>query len=350
MIRYILLWAALLSSFAQAGSARRAAEIVANYERSVSQWSRELKAADSPELQEQVWARRPDANAFGVEIWGQLQGSLREEWMLSYAPSFLELAPAFALKPRNGVVPSRQIVKAVELFHLRSPQVGRLCLALTVFPDPETLATIEKIAASTSDQKVQGQAALAQAFLLKNLGDEGENMKKRLELLREAIIKSADVRVGENTVADLAESELFAIQNLRKGSEAPNLLGRDIAGRPMALHSMRGKVVVLVFWRSWMAEADRVLEILQKFHREYQGRPVELVGVAQMPSPLLRKLRADGTIPWRNFHDPENLLAKQYQVQEMPLVYVLDRKGMIQYIGNPGSFVDLTVEALLADG
>jgi peroxiredoxin len=335
---------------AHAGSARLTAEMVAEYERSVKQWETKLKAAATSEAQVAIWKKRPDAEKFGERIWGQLRTSLRENWILSYAPNFLEEAPAYAVTPHGGKVPSRDLLRAVELFHMKNPQVGRLCLALTILPDPETLKIIRKISESNPSPEVQGQAALAQALLLKHLGDDQDNMKMRLGFLREAIIKSDKVRVGKTTVAELARSEIYAIIKLSKGREAPDLLGRDVAGRPMGLHSMRGKVVVLVFWRSWMPDADRIVAILQRFHREHQGRPVELIGIAGVQAQVLRGLRADGTIPWRNFVDSEGALAKQYQVLRMPQAYVIDAEGKIQFIGSPGTFMDLAVEALLAEG
>ena len=38
-----------------------------------------------------------------------------------------------------------------------------------------------------------------------------------------------------------------------------------------------------------------------------------------------------------------------YRVVQSPVCYVLDEKGVIQYNGQLGSFVDLTVTALLAE-
>ena len=42
-------------------------------------------------------------------------------------------------------------------------------------------------------------------------------------------------------------------------------------------------------------------------------------------------------------------LAKEYRVGSWPLVYVLDGERKIHYVGAPGSFVELTAEALLAE-
>ena len=152
------------------------------------------------------------------------------------------------------------------------------------------------------------------------------------------------------SVADLAEDELYIIQHLSKGRVAPDLAGRDVAGIPMKLSDFRGQVVVLVFWSAGMRDAERSVEMLQNLRKETAGREVEILGVTTDQPAVLRQLKANGTIPWRNFADDEGTITRQFRVRTRPLVYVLDREGVIQFIGFPGAFVDLAVEALLAGG
>ena len=82
---------------------------------------------------------------------------------------------------------------------------------------------------------------------------------------------------------------------------------------------------------------------------KFKGRPFVVIGVNQDPKEKLRDLEADGTIPWINFSDPANKLAAEYRVGARPLVYVLDGERKIHYAGAPGSFAELTVEALLSE-
>ena len=48
-----------------------------------------------------------------------------------------------------------------------------------------------------------------------------------------------------------AEKELFALQNLSIGREAPEIVGLDIDGVEFKLSDYRGKVVLLDFWGDW---------------------------------------------------------------------------------------------------
>ena len=212
-----------------------------------------------------------------------------------------------------------------------------------------SLAVLEKIQSGSPDSKTQGVAALAAAFQLKSLGDDGEIMRKRLTYLRKAIIQSSDVELGGVSVAKLSEDELYIIRFLSKGRVAPDLVGEDSAMRPLSLSANKGKIVILLFWNSNLADARRVIEITAATEAKFKGRPLVVIGVNNDPAAKLRSLQADNTVTWANFSDPENKLAKEYRVGSWPLAYVLDGERKIHYAGAPGSFVELTAEALLAE-
>jgi len=334
------------------GSPRLAAQIAKEYELATAEWSEKLRVAGGADQQVEVWRERPNSNEFAARLWAELRNSLREEWTLEYCAWLLEHAPVFAVDRVAGAgkrSPAQSIVHAVDRFHIESPKVGRLCLSLTSLQDPKSLALVERVAKENRDKAVQGQAALAIAMLLKGLGDAGDVMKRRLTRLREAIIKAAHVEVGDLTVGKLAEDEIFVITNLAKGRTAPDILGRDVSGMPFKLSGLKSKVIVLAFWHSNMRDAERGIEMLRKLHQLHGARGLDLVGVTADPAAVLRNLKANGTIPWRNFADTNGRITRDYRVRNLPIVYVLDQKRTIQYIGGPGAFVDLTVEALLAE-
>ncbi|MFM1559793.1 MAG: peroxiredoxin family protein [Roseibacillus sp.] len=347
----MILLALFASGAALAGSPRLAAEIKKEYELATAQWAQKLRGAADADQQMAIWRQRPNASEYAQRMWAELRSSLREEWSMDYSAWLLEYAPVFAagVAGPDRKAPVQSIMRAVERFHLKSEKVGLLCLALTSLPDPKILALVEKVSKENPDEAVQGQAAMAIAMLLKGLGEDRDIMVRRLTRLREAIIKANDVKVGDVTVAKLAEDEIFVIQNLAKGRTAPDIVGRDSAGKPFKFSLLKSKVTVLVFWHSNMRDAERGLGLLRKLHKQHGHRGMELIGVTSDPLEVLRNLRSKGTIPWRNFSDVSGRIAREYRVRTLPIVYVLNENREIQFIGGPGAFVDLTVEALLAE-
>ena len=222
-------------------------------------------------------------------------------------------------------------------------------MAMVAVNDANSLPLLEKIEKDCPDEKIQGVAALGSAMLLKNFGDEPAIMRRRLNLLRKAIIKSSEIEINGVSVAKLAEDELYIIQFLGKGREAPDLAGTDGSGQPMKLSDFKGKVVVLLFWRSEEGSTEQLMEMARLMRERFAGKPFEVVGVNRDPQATLAQMRASGQLAWPNFSDPENKLGAQYRVAAWPLAYVLDGNRQVHYVGGVGSFVELTAAALLED-
>ncbi len=326
-----------------------------SYQLALDKWSLEIRIATTAEDRLKILDKRPDASPFARKIWASISSSLNEEWTLEPVAWFLRTTPGLHAIDSSGTAApiftqeNDAIYKAIETYHLKSPKLIPICFALAFSPSPRSLAVLEKIQTSNPDLKTQGVAALGVAMQLKALGSEGEIMGKRLTRLRKAIIQSADVQIGDTTVAKLAEDELYIIQFLSRGRVAPNLVGVDSGNRPLSLAAHPDKIIVLLFWNSEIDDAKRILQITSALQTKFKGRALAILGVNNDPVEKLRALQADNTITWPNFSDPENKLAKQYRIGNWPLVYVLDAERKIHYTGAPGSFVEFTVEALLSE-
>jgi peroxiredoxin len=331
-----------------------AAELVEKeYQASMVKWSLELRLAETPDARAAAVAKRPDPHAAAKRMWAAIGGSLREEWTLEPASWFLSLASNLVIRKDGGEVApayaaeTKAIRDAVEQHHLTSAKLTPMCFALTAGNDPGTLALLEKIIATNPDKKIQGVASLATAMVLKNSGDTPELMARRLTAIKKAIIDSADVEIAGTSVSRIAADELYIIRYLTKGRVAPDLQGTDSAGRALTLSEQKGKIIVLMFWNSNIAEANRVVDFANVLQDKFQGQPVTVLGVNNDPLDQLRGFQADGTVRFPNFSDPENKLSAEYRIGHWPLIYVLDAERKVSFAGAPGSFVELAVGALL---
>jgi len=342
-------WLTATASATQPG----AALVQKEYQVSMEKWTLELKIANTAESRQAVMQKRPDPYAYSRRMWKEIAPSLKDEWTLEPAAWFLSLTSGLMTQnPDGGTSPTfaketDAIRAAIDAHHTGSNKLAPVCLALASRSDPKALSLLDKIESNNPDKKVQGVAALAAAMVIKSLGDDAELMKKRLTLIRKAIIQSADVELNGTTVAKLADDELYIIKFLTKGRVAPDLQGVDSGGRPVRLSDHKGKVIVLMFWNSTLFDIDRLLQFSASLEEKFKGRPFVLIGVNNDQVEKLREQEAGG-IRWQNFSDPENKLAAEYRVGTWPLAYVLDGDRKIQYAGQPGSFVELTADALLS--
>lgn len=325
----------------------------ADFQKRMELWSLSLKAASGGDAQRKIWAERPDAMAVAAKMWSTMQGQLAQEWTLDHAAWLLKLVCSQKIEQnqeeaqqlRTAII--QQTTAAVSSHHVRSTRIAPMCMSLLAVGDKSAMKLLERIDKENPSRKMQGVAALAVAYMLGNLGDDTKILQRRLTLIRKAIIESHDVKVENATVADLASDQLYVIRYLGKGREAPELTGVDVASKAIKLSDYRGKVVVLLFWNASMPECDVFLEVHRSMKEKLAGKNIEIIGVFSDADSSLRTLHAEKLTTWSNFTDADKKLAKAYRVNNFPTAFVLDGERKIHYSGAPGSFAELTAEALL---
>lgn len=337
---------------ALAGSPVGAERIVKEQRIAQLEWQQMQLNASTPEAMAEVVSQQPDFSKFGDLMVSEIDGSLQKSWTMPYIIWVLREHPTLSAK---GVT---QLMGRVEEYHRQSPLIGDFCVALVGAgnQDPqkavaarltqEKTRVISGVMNGSGSRQVKGLAALALSGILAQRGDDPEVNKKRLDLIRMAIIDAAEVKVGVTTVAEIAREEIYRMSNLSKGAKAPELAGADSAGESFQLSDSLGKVVILIFWSSW-EQGEQVIEFSKKMEKTYAGKMVGVVGVNRDTTENLRKLVAADKSVGKSFSDPSGELFKIYRVMESPVCYVLDQQGLIQYNGGLGSFVDFTVSALL---
>lgn len=353
MLKRLFIAALFLAPIAHA-TPEEAERIRRGYELSAETWSLKYQLAATPAEKQALLATRPDPQAAAKDLWAAISPSLKESWTIPHAAYFLDLTRNLTAAGADGTTQPafsaerQRIIAAFTENHLKKPGIAPFCIALAESGSPKALSVLEKVIAENPDESTQGMAALAASMLLKELGEAPEVMKKRLTYLRKAIIQASDQKIGDTSVADIVTDELYVIRFLAKGRLAPDLSGTDVGGRVVRLSDMKGKTVILLFWDAKSAETDKIIALTNQLAMKYDGKPVAILGVTPESLDRIRALQADGSIKWNNIIDPADKLAGEYRIATRPAVLVLDDKGAIEYTGLPGSFVELTVDALLA--
>lgn len=338
----------------RAATAVEAEAITASYEGAEKLWMSELRLAPDDHARRMIMAKRPSAADYATRLKKLLARDLASEWTLKYGAWLLENDPG--MEPES----QRALLNAVEKHHLKSPELGGFCIAMASFNEGAAdvagralvrhrgIQLLEKIKKTNPHITVQGQAALAISMVLSTMGEDQVIMKQRLINIREAVVKSADVKMGNVTVAEIVKEELYKISNLSTGREAPGITGIDSASRPVRLSSYRGKVVMLVFWSSWDKDSIKVLDILAKMQKGMEMKPFAILGINRDDFMTLRRVEAESMVAWKNISDPKNDIAKKYRISSTPYCMVLDQAGIIRYRGNVGSFANAVAEGLLS--
>ena len=346
-MKAILILMTLGSGLLWAGSPERARTFMRQYDQAYLQWINDVRTASTNQAQSAAWLRRPDEEAAGRKVWDEIRESLEQAWTLEPAGWLLRETAGFATSPPPGRVrnralpsPAARIREAVRRHHLRSPKLGPYCVSLTYVEDPKAMVLLELIEKVNPSEAVKGAAALGQAILHRRLGDGKQFMARRQEKLV-AAIKAPDLTVGRTTTQTILKDELYRMNRLSVGIEAPDFTGVEVNLEKSSLSDYRGKAVVLFFWHGLMPAHDESLALFRKYQEAFEGKDIEIIGVS-IDNPLtLRDHIGKGRVTWRNFSDPSQAITKLYRIERWPMVYVLDHEGRIHYKGEPGEFVKL---------
>lgn len=130
---------------------------------------------------------------------------------------------------------------------------------------------------------------------------------------------------------------------LRIGDPAPEWTLCDSQNNSHSLINFRGKLVVIDFWATWCGPCRMVMPFLQKIHEEYEDKGVIVIGINTFESTDPVKFMQDKGYTYRILLNGDDV-AKEYQVNGIPTLYIIGPDGKILYgeVGySPDSYPEL---------
>lgn len=152
--------------------------------------------------------------------------------------------------------------------------------------------------------------------------------------------------------AESAKAFIYEIENLQVGMKAPDLAGKDASGKELKLSDLKGRVVVLKFWRYSCPDCRKQIPHERELVERLKDKPFTLLGIATDESPeALQKMIDEQKINWPNIYDGkrgEGQISKQWNIVRVPTIYVIDQDGVIRHRDLSGKALDEAVEKLLS--
>ncbi|KPJ91587.1 MAG: hypothetical protein AMJ55_11535 [Gammaproteobacteria bacterium SG8_15] len=136
--------------------------------------------------------------------------------------------------------------------------------------------------------------------------------------------------------ASIANAELV------KG-EAPNFTLKSLRGDNLKLSERRGEVIVLTFWASWCDPCKQIMPMLNDLYLRYRDEGFTLLAInVEKDVDKVRKELRTLQVSFPVLIDVTSEVSKNYEVEEMPSTYLIDRDGNLRYTHNglPGGFDD----------
>jgi thiol-disulfide isomerase/thioredoxin len=119
--------------------------------------------------------------------------------------------------------------------------------------------------------------------------------------------------------------------SVRAGDPVPAFTLPDWHGRPAAIHTRRGHVVLIDFWASWCATCRTALPGLDALARRHPALDVIAVSIDAERAAADRFLaeRVPDTV-MTLLHDADGDLFARFGASGMPALYLIDRDGTVR--------------------
>lgn len=126
---------------------------------------------------------------------------------------------------------------------------------------------------------------------------------------------------------------LQAAGSLEASSEpAPDFALKSMTGENLRLSEYRGEVVILNFWSTDCGTCVLQMPAVQKLYEQYRGSGLQVLGInidrnSRRAREMVEKLK----LAYPVLFDAERSVSREYKLNALPFVVVIDRDGAIRY-------------------
>jgi len=140
---------------------------------------------------------------------------------------------------------------------------------------------------------------------------------------------------------------------LTVGKTAPGFTAHTTDGGEITLSDTRGLVVLLDFWGVWCPPCKSRMPHLKDVYNLYSSRGLVVILVSTDPDEqdtidfLDKNNYTDFISVWEPGGKSGNPIKQLYEVKSFPHTFLLDRQGVIRYVGHPDDLSMKMIEGLL---
>lgn len=120
------------------------------------------------------------------------------------------------------------------------------------------------------------------------------------------------------------------------GEKAPDVVGVDLQGSPVSLHSIKGKVILVNFWATWCAPCMAELPALEALYQRLKGQGFQIVGIAVDDAPAnIKDAVNQYHISYPIIIDEDAKSKRRFEIKGLPESFVLDSQHKVLIVNDP---------------
>ena len=116
------------------------------------------------------------------------------------------------------------------------------------------------------------------------------------------------------------------------GSPAPDftLAARD--GGKVSLADLKGQVVMINFWATWCGPCKIEMPAMERLYRSFSRKDFEILAVSTdaQGAAVTRPFQREVGFTFPVLHDADFRIGLQYGARQLPMTFLIDRKGIIR--------------------
>ena len=199
--------------------------------------------------------------------------------------------------------------------------------------------------------------------VLKFQNEIDENFKARLLYFKaQALIGIGNIEEAKDVITELRIIEPGAANafgkelggTMRLGMSAPDFHTEDFKGNPMSLSQFEGKIIVMHFWATWNDHCLEKLPEIKQLYRKFKGPDVQFIGISRDDNlDDLKGIVLQKNIEWPQIFEGmryKGMMSKLYDVRNIPMTFILDQQGRVQYIGSSNEKMTQIITTLIVKG
>jgi len=189
---------------------------------------------------------------------------------------------------------------------------------------------------------------------------QAENRVK-LQIVQSSLLLKEDPAKGvafleqlsKDSDPEMAEAAKAALSKARLVGTKLDLSFVDTEGRSVDLNQLSGKVVLVDFWASWCPDCVREMPEVQQVYRTFESKGLTILGVSlDKDRRAMDNFIAKHLIPWPQYFDGKgwkNDLVTKYSVHEIPEMWIINKKGIVETTSANVTQLASTVQRLVAE-
>jgi peroxiredoxin len=117
------------------------------------------------------------------------------------------------------------------------------------------------------------------------------------------------------------------------GAPAPDFTLSDVAGNPITLSALKGKVVLINFWATWCGPCRLEMPAIEQRYQKFKDQDFTVLAIdLDEPAENVRSFVEELNLTFPVLLDPGGKTFDLYRVRGYPTTFIVDRDGIIKQL------------------